>query len=110
MSFIVLKVQEGNEPLLTITAQKRNPDGTVSAFDLTGSAVTMYVKATADTADGSAMATYTASVTDAPNGKFTVQVTTAATVTPGRYFYKINSVIAAHPQTLQHGDFIVENV
>lgn len=110
MSFIPLKVQEGNEPLLTITAQKRNPDGSVSPFDLTGAAVTMYVKVNADTADGSALATYTATITDAPNGKFTVQVTTAATVTPGLFFYKINSVIAAHPQTLQHGDFLVENV
>lgn len=110
MSLIPLKVQEGNEPLLTITAQKRNPDGSTSPFDLTGSAVTMYVKATKNTADGSAMATITATITDAPNGKFTVQVTTAATANPGVYWYKINSVIAAHPQTLQHGDFIVENV
>jgi len=110
VSFIVLKVQEGNEPLLTITAQKRNPDGSTSPFDLTGSTVTMYVKGNADIADGSAIATYTGSISDAPNGKFSVQVTTAATATPGRYFYKINSVIAAHPQTLQHGDLIVENV
>jgi len=110
VSFIPLRVQEGNEPLLTITAQKRNPDGSVIAFDLTGSAVTMYVKATKNTADGSALATYTATITDAANGKFTVQLTTASTVTPGTFWYKINSVIAAHPQTLQHGDFIVENV
>jgi hypothetical protein len=110
VSYILLTVQEGNEPLLTITAKKPQPDGTLSPFDLTGAAVTMYVKATNDTADGSAMATYTATITDAPNGKFTIQLTTAATVNPGKYWYKINSVIATHPQTLQHGDFIVENV
>jgi BppU N-terminal domain len=110
MSFITLKVQEGNEPLLTITAQKRNPDGTVSPYDLTGATVTMYVKATKDTPDGSPMATYTATITDAVNGKFTIQLSTAATANPGTFWYKINAVSATHPQTLQHGDFIVENV
>lgn len=115
MSYILLKVQEGNEPLLEVTAQKRLANATLAPFNLAGASITMTVKATRDTADGSAIATYstgsgTIIITDAPNGSFTVQLSTAATAATGLYFYKVNATTGGHPQTLMHGDFLVENV
>jgi hypothetical protein len=110
MSYVLLSVPEGNDPLLTITVQARNPDGTTVPYNLTGAAVTMFIKTNADTADGSAIATISGTVTDALNGVFTVRIATAATAAPGRYFYKINSVLSGHAQTVQYGDLMVTNV
>lgn len=110
MSYIQLKVEEGDDPLYTVSAIKRLPDGTETPFDLTGGTITLRVKATKDTADGSAMGSFTGVVVGNPlDGTFTVQVTNTVTNVAGDYWYTIKWVAAAKQQTLQYGEWRVTN-
>jgi hypothetical protein len=97
---LTLRTIRGNEPLWTFT---------IPAYKFTEHlpvAITLLVKANADTPDGAAFATMPATVTD-PAGRFQVQVTTAATASPGRYAYKVVSTDAAGTACLLFGDFVV---
>ncbi|SRR6266545_1024559 len=115
MSWQVLRVEEGNEPLLTITTMNTSYQPPIP-FNLAGpppSTVTAIIKLSPDTLDAAAIATIPCTVIDGPNGVFTLQIPATATQNPGRYFYKINALIGFTPiprtMTLQHGDFVVVN-
>jgi hypothetical protein len=69
--YIPLTALEGDDPLYTITANKRLPDGSKVPMDLTGGGVTWLVKLAPDTDDVDAIATYPATITDAEAGTFT---------------------------------------
>lgn len=70
----------------------------------------MRIKLTKDTPDVDALGSFTGTIVPpSTNGVFTVQVLSSVTTAPGDYWYTTKMVAAGKQQTLQYGEFIVEN-
>lgn len=109
-------VAENNVLPLTVNVVTR-ANGVDTAYDLTGKAAEMYVKAKTSDTDASALATYTVAngkivVTSAAGGVLTVTIDTAVTATPGEYVFHLDvtRITPALRVTVLSGELVVTDV
>lgn len=120
----LIKVREGNDPLLTIRLKQRNPDGTFSPYILTAASIEFIVKADPDNTDvvgaGGAKFNYSttggqiAIVDDGASigDEFSVLTVQCAALdlVAGIDYYKLNVEKGGRKETVMFGPFEVENV
>ena len=100
---VPITVFQGNDPALTFTLRYA---GTTDPYVLTGSVISMYLKASPATADPTAQYTTTGgdiTIDDGPGGVFSVQMDGADLSVAGQLFYHIDVEKSGKTETVAYG-------